>query len=78
MRFSKEAPSRGYFTITLWFLAEHVNSRQFCEKMGFKLDSGSKIHKFGMPLEPVRYRKKLGHTEPLAALDSQSRATVVG
>jgi ribosomal protein S18 acetylase RimI-like enzyme len=63
--------SRGYSEVTLWVLSQNVESRHFYEKMGFNLDGGIKTHNFGTPLEIVRYRRKLGHAEPVAVVDSQ-------
>jgi uncharacterized protein YndB with AHSA1/START domain len=57
--------ARGYDQATLWVLSGNEEARRFYEKMGFRLDGGTKTIVLGEPLEAVRYRKPLARAPEL-------------
>lgn len=65
----KMLKERGYARIFIWVFSQNPRARRFYEAMGFKTDGESRMLKFGIPLEAIRYRKELNNAE-LAALKS--------
>jgi GNAT superfamily N-acetyltransferase len=53
------ARSIGKKHMTVWVLAENINSIKFYEKCGFIADGKTKILNFGKPIAAIRMRRKI-------------------
>ncbi len=56
--------TRGYRSAMLWVFSKNDRARRFYEAMGYEPDGATKLLSLGLPLEAVRYWRRLTDVEP--------------